>query len=94
MLELKSVEALPDYRLKVTYTDGVEGEIDVSHLVGRGVFQELADPATFARVGIGTGGEITWGGQADLCPDAVYLRVTGKKPEDIFPNLATTAAHA
>ncbi|MBI1865621.1 MAG: hypothetical protein HYR98_07860 [Nitrospirae bacterium] len=23
----------------------------------------------------------------DLCPDALYLRVTGKNPEDVFPAL-------
>jgi len=24
-----------------------------------------------------------WGDQIDLCPDALYLRATGKEPEDI-----------
>jgi len=32
------VKVLPNYKLWVKYTDGVEGEIDLSHLVGKGVF--------------------------------------------------------
>jgi hypothetical protein len=32
-------------------------------------------------------GELGWGDQIDLCPDALYLKVTGKTPEDLFPAL-------
>jgi hypothetical protein len=30
----------------------------------------------------------------DLCPDALYLRVTGKSPEEKFPALQHELAHA
>jgi hypothetical protein len=28
-----------------------------------------------------------WPGEVDLCPDALYLDVTGKRAEEIFPTL-------
>ena len=42
------------------------------------------------KVKIGETGELIWSEQVDLCPDALYLRLTGKKPEDIFPSLKHT----
>jgi len=27
----------------------------------------------------------------ELCPDATYLKLTGKSPEEAFPNLKSTA---
>jgi hypothetical protein len=32
------VKALPNSKLWVKYSDGVEGEVDLSHLGGKGVF--------------------------------------------------------
>ena len=88
MIKLVAVEALPQYRLRVAYSDGVEGEVGLSDLVGHGVFSVLSDAEFFAQVSIGSGGEISWEGKVGFCSDAVYLQVTGKKPEDIFPSLA------
>jgi hypothetical protein len=45
-------------------------------------------------VKIGSSGELVWNDQIDLCPDALYLKVTGKKPEDIFPALRQEHANA
>ena len=94
MVKLVAVEALPQWRLKVAYSDGVEGEVDLSDLVGQGVFQVLSDPDVFRQVSIGSGGEIAWGDKVDICPDAVYLEITGKRPEELFPNLLPKGSHA
>lgn len=85
---------LPGYRLRLRYADGVEGEVDLSRLAGKGVFSVWDDPAVFENVSIGTGGEIRWGDQADLCPDALYMEITGKSPDEVFPNLRRTAVDA
>jgi Protein of unknown function (DUF2442) len=82
------VRALPGYKIHVRYADGVSGEVDLSHLVGKGVFSLWSDPRQFARVHIGPAGAIVWNEDVDLCPDSLYLQVTGKKPEDVFPSLA------
>lgn len=94
MVKLVTVDALPDYRLRVAFSDGVVSEIDLSYLIGRGVFSALSDPAFFQRVSVGEGGEITWDGKVDMCADAVYLQVTGKTPEELFPGLAAKGSHA
>lgn len=52
------------------------------------------DPREFARVTIGSGGELVWNDQIDLDPDALYLTLTGKKPEDIFPKLRELMPYA
>lgn len=88
------VGAREGYRIWVRYDDGVEGEVDLSDLAGRGVFGAWRDRAFFESVGIDEAGAIAWGGNIDLCPDAIYLRLTGKAPEEVFPrvNLVSTSA--
>ena len=75
-------------------TNGVSGIVDLSENVGKGVFVLWRDPLTFDQVRIGSSGELVWGDRIDLCPDALYLKVTGKKPEDIFPALRELPTHA
>lgn len=94
MRRIKGVEVLSEYRLDLTFDDGTRGIVDLSSLVGKGVFSLWRDPSAFERVRIGTSGELIWNDQIDLCPDALYLRVTGKKPEDLFPALRREPAHA
>jgi hypothetical protein len=87
VFRLIDVRPLPAYRLFLRYDDGVEGEVDVSGLVGRGVFSRLQEPEQFEKVSIGPSGEIQWNSEIDLCPDSMYMRITGKSPADVFPNL-------
>ena len=94
MRKIVKVEVLQDYRLEVTFDDGVRGVVDLSSLVGRGVFALWLDYGAFAAVRIGSSGELAWGDQIDLCPDSLYLKVTGKKPEDLFPHLRSESVHA
>lgn len=78
------VKALTSYRLWLKYADGVQGEIDLAYLAGKGVFALWNDEAAFRQVKIGNGGEIVWTDEVDLCADALYLKMTGKSPEDIL----------
>ena len=88
------VKPLEGYRLWIKYSDGVEGVVDLKNLVGKGVFSLWNDYREFQKVHIGSGGEIAWGETIDLCPDALYLRITGKRPEDIFPKLREAVQYA
>ena len=85
------VKALEGYCLWIKYSDGIEGVVDLSDLVGKGVFALWKDYREFQKVCIGAGGAIAWGEEIDLCPDALYLRITGKKPEDLFSKLRELA---
>lgn len=93
MFKPVDVKALSDYRLWLRYEDGREGEVDLSNLAGRGVFALWNDYATFERVRIAEDGVIYWNEEVELCPDATYLKLTGKTPEETFPKLKS-AAHA
>ena len=87
MLKVTDVKPLADFRLHIRFADGVEGDVDLSHLAGKGVFSIWNDPAVFQNVSIGPNGELRWNDDVDLCPDALYMRITGKSPQDLFPNL-------
>ncbi len=94
MHKITAVQVLQGYRLNVTFDDGVTGTVDLSGLAGKGVFSVWRDRHPFESVRIGSSGELVWGDQVDLCADAMYLKVTGKKPEDVFPSLRHTPSHA
>jgi len=91
MVKLNAVTARAGYKLYVEYDDGVKGEADLSHLAGKGVFVAWNDPAVFEAVTVGTHGEIRWTEDLEVCADAMYLEITGKGAEDLFPNLKAPA---
>lgn len=69
-----SVLALPSYRLRVRFNDGTEGEVDMARFLATsraGVFAPLRDETLFRRVEICLGA-VTWPGEIDLAPDAMY----------------------
>ena len=39
------------------------------------------------RVAVASEGAVEWLGEIDMCPDALYLRMTGKKPDELLPSL-------
>lgn len=88
MLRPLKVEPRPGYRLYVEYSDGIKGEVDLSYLTGRGVFSAWDGPRFFNQVRIGPSQQIAWDDDMELCADALYLKLTGLQPEDIFPALA------
>ena len=94
MRKITMVKVLQGYRLELTFDNGVSGIVDLSDLVGKGVFVLWRDRHAFEQVQIGSCGELVWGNQVDLCPDSLYLKTTGKKPEDVFPALRHEPAHA
>ena len=72
-----AVEALPGFRLRVAFADGLTGMGDLSRLVSSpktGVFAALADPFLFAQVKLDYGA-VTWPGELDLAPDAMHAAI-------------------
>jgi hypothetical protein len=73
LYRIKEAEARPDYRLWVRFSDGLEGEVDLSQLVGKGVFTAWKDWSVFAAVEVDPeSGTVVWPGEIDLAPDALY----------------------
>ena len=94
MRKISEVKILQGYSLELVFDDGVRGVVDLSGLVGKGIFTIWRDRRIFEQVRIGSFGELTWGDQIDLCPDALYLKVTSKKPEEVFPALRCESPYA
>lgn len=88
------VKALANYRIWLRYDDGSNGEVDLSDLAGRGVFKAWNDATFYGSVRVGSHGAIEWGSTIDLCPDAMFMRLTGKSPEELFPALKPAHADA
>ena len=78
---------LQGFNLWVRFEDGASGDLDISDLAGRGVFRAWEDRRLFESVRISESGAVEWPGGVDLGPDALYLRLTGKQPEELFPAL-------
>jgi hypothetical protein len=95
MIKIIEARALSPFRLYVKFSDGAEGELDLSDLVGQGVFSAWNDPAFFERTQIGSSGRsLEWGNQIDLSADSLYLNLTGKTAQELFPKLATEGVRA
>ena len=72
------VEARDGYRIWIRYSDGVQGEVDLSALAGRGVFRAWETPGFFADVHVSPHGSIAWNDELEICPDTVYSELSGK----------------
>jgi Protein of unknown function (DUF2442) len=84
---LTDVKPLDNFCLSLRYSDGVEGEVDLSEFAGKGVFVLWNDYNQFRKVSIGSSGELVWNENVDMDGLGLYLRLTGKKPEDVLPKL-------
>ena len=74
---IAAAQALPHFKLHVCFVDGTQGIVDLSDQVrapNAGVFAALADPALFEQVYV-EHGVVTWPGEIDLAPDAMYTQV-------------------
>ena len=72
-----SVRAAPEYRLSVTFDDGLSGVVDCYRMVfgeTAGVFARLRNKAEF-EAAIVHHGAVTWPGEFDLAPDAMYMAI-------------------
>ena len=78
------VRARDGFRIWIRYSDGVEGEVDLSALAGKGVCRVWEDPGVFAGVHVSPHGSIAWSDELEICPDALHMELSGKSAEDLF----------
>lgn len=93
-MRIKTAKPLPGYRLELAFESGEQGVVDLSSMVGRGVFAAWNDTTVFERVSVTEFGAVEWPGGLDLCPDAIYLQMTGKRADEVFPALQNRLSHA
>ena len=73
IVHVTQVEVVDDHRLRLSFEDGAEGEVDFSSRDWRGVFEPLRDPSYFRRVEVDHElGTIVWPNGADLAPETLH----------------------
>ena len=71
---IKDIRLLENYRITVQFKDGLEGVLDLSEFImgkDAGVFSALRNPNLFYQAYLNHGA-VTWPGDLDLAPDAMY----------------------
>lgn len=81
--DITSVTVVRRGVVRLTFTDGLTGELDVLDRMRGSVFVQARTPDGFAQVTVDDEtGTIVWPGGADLAPDTLYERVrTGAWPD-------------
>jgi hypothetical protein len=75
--EVTDVTVAGPLTLQVTFVDGTTGTVrfEASHLTG--IFEPLRDPEFFEKVHVDDGA-VTWPGEIDLAPDAMYDEIKAR----------------
>lgn len=94
MIRPTGVKALEGNRLWLEYSDGSAGEVDLFHIAGTGVFTAWNDPGCFEKVHVAPHGAIAWDDALELCPDALYLALSGKSVEEAMPGVRALTENA
>jgi len=72
-----AVEVIGEHKLRVTFKDGLIGDIDFAGRQWRGVSAPLADPAFFAEVCINPAiRTVAWPNGFDMAPETLYERAS------------------
>ena len=80
LMDVVEVRPVVDYRLWLRFEDGSAGEVDLAaFVIFDGIFTPLREPGYFRSVRVDAdSGTIAWPNGADLDPDVLYARVTGR----------------
>jgi hypothetical protein len=91
-LAVKTVQPLPDFKLRLTFFNGEQRVLDVTPWLDTGIFRQLRDVALFntAYISFDT---VAWSNGADLCPEVLYEQsvpeVTAERPRAVAEAPAT-----
>jgi hypothetical protein len=89
MVRIVTAQPLPGHRLKVRFSDGLEGIYPVEPERRGGVFLRLLDDKIFNAVTVNPDfGCVEWPGGVDLCPDSMRREMTGVESEMEIPEAA------
>ena len=89
-----AVEPRKDYKIWLRYEDGVEGEVDLSDIPRTEIFEAWNDVSFFESVHISEFDSIAWSEDAELCPNALYIEITGIPIEELMPAVKGLSTHA
>jgi hypothetical protein len=71
--DVVAVEAIGEFRLRLSFDDDTVGEVDFMDRAWNGVLERLGDPTYFARVPVDPeAGTIAWPSGVDLAPEPLH----------------------
>ncbi len=70
--QVKHVEPMPNYKLKVQFENNETKEFDAIPFLDKGVFKELKNEAYFKQVRVAFG-SVEWPHKQDFSKDTLYL---------------------
>jgi hypothetical protein len=77
LVDVTGVEVIGDHRLRLTFEDGLVGDVDFAGRHWRRVFEPLAEQSFFAQVRVDPEcGTIVWPNGADMAPETLYERAS------------------
>lgn len=89
-MKIESVKYISGFTLHVKFLDGVEGDVELSDLVSKGIFKVLQNQELFAKA-YNTGYSIAWSEQLEIDSDKIYMEISGKSIDELLPQ---NPAHA
>ena len=78
-----SVNPLHDYKLQVSFDDGVSGIISLKDFIKNGIFSVLQNEDFFKKV-YTNGYSVAWSDELEIDTLAIYAEILKKNPEDII----------
>lgn len=91
VIRVTGVRHIRGHVLRLEFSNGVAGEVDLSDALVGPIFEALRDPREFARVRLGAE-TIEWPNGADWAPETLYARVCAANGLDENGN--DNASHA
>jgi hypothetical protein len=74
--DISAVSVVRHRVLRLTFADGLTGEVDVLGRMHGPVFERAVTPTGFDEVAVDSeSGTAVWSGGADLAPDTLYQRI-------------------
>ncbi len=76
--QIKTIRALKDFKLELSFENGVEGIVDLKTTISEGgVFSEINEPESFNEVQVGRNGRyVFWKNEIEIDADSLYLEIT------------------
>jgi hypothetical protein len=72
LVRVKSVEPLEKFRVRITFKDGIQKEIDLEKFLRGEIFEPIRKNSEMFRSVKVVGGTIGWDNGADIDPDVLY----------------------
>jgi hypothetical protein len=83
VVPITGVEVIGNHQLRLTFKDGVVGDVDFRDHDWSGVFEPLADPSCFAQLYVDPEVRtLVWPNGLDMAPEPLYERACEHRVHD------------